>query len=83
MSERGLICAWVLDGSGGGRALDWDGVRAWKPEDAPMWIHLDYAQGDSQEWLAGEAALPPVIRCAAMVVLGGVQIGLFRKLGWF
>lgn len=66
MSDGGLICAWVLDGGGGGRALDWDGVRSWKPEDGPMWIHLDYAAGDSQEWLAGDAALPPVIRQALL-----------------
>ena len=34
MSEQdGLLYAFVLDGHGGGRALDWAGIRAWQPAD--------------------------------------------------
>ncbi len=66
MAETGLICAWLLDGAGGGRALDWEGVRAWTPEEGPLWVHLDYAKDDSQAWLADDANLPPVIRQALL-----------------
>ena len=38
---NGLLFAYVLDGQGGGRELDWEGIRAWSPEDGVLWVHLD------------------------------------------
>lgn len=49
--EQGLITAYVLDGHGGGRELEWQVVRAWKPADGFLWVHLDYTRPAAQAWL--------------------------------
>jgi zinc transporter len=62
MSEQfGLIAAWVLDGKGGGRELDWAGLRAYRPEDGPLWLHLNRTMTQAQTWLAMEAGLDEVV----------------------
>ena len=65
-AEDGLLHAFVLDGAGGGLAIDWDGVMRWKPDDGILWIHLDYSAEDSQKWLAMESGLDPVVREALL-----------------
>ncbi len=40
-NDRGLICAYFLDGQGGGTAPDWTGVETWAPEQGVLWMHLD------------------------------------------
>jgi hypothetical protein len=32
-SEDGLICAFVLDGQGSGKELDWTGIGHWKRDE--------------------------------------------------
>lgn len=54
---EGLICAYLLDGKGGGRRLDWDGVRAWKPADGVVWIHLDRTAPGARRWIEDESGL--------------------------
>ena len=49
--EDGLLYAYVLDGRGGGRALDWDGIRSWKAEDGVLWIHLDRTRPGAERWV--------------------------------
>ncbi|MDA0703608.1 MAG: zinc transporter ZntB [Proteobacteria bacterium] len=53
----GLICAYLLDGKGGGRRLDWDEVRAWKPEEGMVWIHLDRTAPGARRWIEEESGL--------------------------
>nr|HEX4313080.1 CorA family divalent cation transporter [Kofleriaceae bacterium] len=48
----GLTHAFVLDGAGGGRALDWAGVDAWTPDDGVLWLNLDYSLSDGARWIA-------------------------------
>ncbi len=48
----GLQHAVVLDGKGGGRALDWAGVAAWTPDDGVLWLNLDYSLADAERWIA-------------------------------
>lgn len=58
-SETPLLFARVLDGRGGGRPLDWDGVQAWKPG-APgevIWIHLCRNVAGTYEWLQEVAGI--------------------------
>lgn len=63
MSENdGLICAYLLDGRGGGSELDWPRIRGWKPEDGVLWIHLDRTGAEAQRWLRQVSGLDPVIR---------------------
>jgi zinc transporter len=58
----GLVHALVLDGRGGGEALDWDGVERWRPEHGVLWIHLDYAATDAEAWLGMRSGLDAVTR---------------------
>ncbi len=57
----GLVFACVLDGRGGGRQLDWDGVRAWEPSDGLLWVHLDRTREPVQRWLRSESGLEAVV----------------------
>lgn len=52
-----LIFAYILDGNGGGTAIDWKGVGDWRYEEGPLWIHLDYSNDDVREWLQTESKL--------------------------
>lgn len=62
----GLVHAFVLDGRGGGEALDWDGVERWKPDDGVLWIGLDYTATDAQSWLGMRSGLDPIVREALL-----------------
>lgn len=62
MSEDdGLIHAFVLDGKGGGQALDWAGVRTWRREHGVLWLHLDRAAPEARAWLTEESGLESVL----------------------
>ncbi len=61
MRDKSLICAYSLDGNGGGRALDWKEINAWSPSDGDLWVHLDYKSKKTKEWLKHEAKLDPII----------------------
>ena len=56
----GLICAYLLDGNGGGKSLDWVGVRAWTPGDGLLWVHLDRLSEIARGWLLDESGISPV-----------------------
>jgi zinc transporter len=48
----GLVDAWLLDGQGGGRELNWDEVTDCKPDAREwLWIHLDYSKPTAQQWM--------------------------------
>ena len=49
MNNDGLIAAYILDGTGGGKHLGWDGIAAWKPEQGILWVHLDYSNPKTEE----------------------------------
>lgn len=62
MSEnQGFVSAFILDGQGGGQAMDFDGVRAWTPENGTLWVHLNYTCEDVQDWLYNGSGVDPVI----------------------
>src|SRR6185503_18934274 len=60
-SESGLADALLLDGKGGARRLDWASVEAWKPDDGPLWLHLDYSTPDAAAWLQQKSGIDPVV----------------------
>ncbi len=55
--EDGLLFGCVLDGRGGARLIDWDGVNAWKEKDGPLWLHLERNSARVQSWLRTESGL--------------------------
>ncbi len=59
--NSGLVFAFALDGSGGGRDLNLDGVKKWRPEDGTLWIHLDYTGNAAKDWLCDDSGIDPVI----------------------
>jgi len=48
-----LLFARVLDGKGGGRAIDWAGIQQWQPEPGGkvLWMHLCRSVPGVYEWL--------------------------------
>lgn len=62
----GLLYAYLLDGRGGGRSLDWAGVRGWSAADGCLWVHLERSAPQSQDWLRHEAGLEP-LACEALL----------------
>lgn len=64
-----LICAYLLDGEGGGRPLDWPEIRQWKPEDGVLWVHLDRKGAETRRWLAEDSGVDPIV-CHALLEEG-------------
>lgn len=58
--------AFHCDGRGGGRALDWNGIRAWEPGAGWLWLHLDRTDAASQEWLRQDSGLSTLV-CEALL----------------
>lgn len=55
------IFAWQLDGQGGARAIDND-ARIDKHQ--PCWLHLNYTNEESADWLSASPLLPNTVRDA-------------------
>jgi zinc transporter len=56
-SNDGLIFAYLLDGNGGGIAVDWEGIKKWNPDMGTLWIHVDYTNEKVEKWLRSESHL--------------------------
>jgi zinc transporter len=63
----GLICAYLLDGHGSGRLLDWHEVQCWAPDTGVLWVHLDRSDENMRRWLRTESGLEPLM-CDALLV---------------
>jgi len=55
--NKGLIFAYILDGKGGGTAVDWKGIKEWNPDMGTLWIHVDYTNEEVKKWLRSESNL--------------------------
>ena len=55
-----FLHSFVLDGHGGGKAIDAAAIEQWSPEDGVLWIHFDVADPHVAGWLATEAGLPEI-----------------------
>ncbi|HTR54179.1 MAG TPA: zinc transporter ZntB [Kofleriaceae bacterium] len=64
--ETGLLHAYLLDGAGGARALDWDGIARWSPNDGILWINLDYSVADTEQWLRERSGIDPLALAALL-----------------
>ncbi|MCB2084054.1 MAG: zinc transporter ZntB [Sphingomonadaceae bacterium] len=55
-----LLFARVLDGQGGGRVIDWQGVQDWAPRTPGevLWIHLCRNRSGVYEWLQQVVGVP-------------------------
>jgi zinc transporter len=57
----GLICAYLLDGRGGGTVMDWTQIDGWQPSDGVLWVHLNRTGEESAKWLRDRAGIAPSI----------------------
>lgn len=48
----------LLDGQGGAQSLTPEQLDAWTPEQGLLWLHLDYTDAPSRDWLEQESDLP-------------------------
>ncbi|WP_303395056.1 CorA family divalent cation transporter, partial [Salmonella enterica] len=55
------VIAWLLDGHGGVKPLQDDAVI---DKDPPCWLHLNYANPESAQWLTETPLLPNLVRDA-------------------
>ncbi len=55
-AQKGLICAVLFDGRGGGREVGWDAVAAWRPGAGTLWVHLDFRDPDAMAWVRANVA---------------------------
>lgn len=56
--SNGLICAWILDGQGGGRPVGWEQVSAFQPSGSSwLWLHFDYSSPQVHQWLFEQSGL--------------------------
>ncbi|MBA3453465.1 MAG: zinc transporter ZntB [Deltaproteobacteria bacterium] len=61
-TESGLLHAFLLDGKGGAKSLDWAGIAAWTAADGVLWLNLDYGLPDAAAWLEQSSGIDPVYR---------------------
>jgi zinc transporter len=58
MNEKdALVFAYLLDGKGGGSALDWEAIDSWGPDHGLLWIHLDLKVHQTRAWLENKSGL--------------------------
>ncbi|WHI45731.1 CorA family divalent cation transporter [Microbulbifer sp. VAAF005] len=55
--ETGLVYAVLLDRKGSGRELSWTEVQSWQPSQGLLWLHFDYANSKTVEWLQQHSGL--------------------------
>lgn len=50
-NDNGLIFAYLLDGHGGGKKVNWQEIKSWQETDGLLWVHLDCANQSVKKWL--------------------------------
>lgn len=63
-SDAGLVFAFILDGRGSGKNVDWQGVETWDPSVGLLWTHFDYSDEKVQDWLINKSGFPEIVRDA-------------------
>ncbi|MEJ7600347.1 MAG: zinc transporter ZntB [Kofleriaceae bacterium] len=58
-TASGFLHAFVLDGKGGARSIDWAGVESWTASDGDLWLALDYSIADAAAWLETRSGIDP------------------------
>ena len=52
-----LVFAYLLDGKGGGKAVDMHDMESWNSDHGLLWIHLDSKNQEAQAWLEKKSGL--------------------------
>ncbi|WP_199917104.1 zinc transporter ZntB [Parazoarcus communis] len=59
--EDGLVCAYLQWPDGRWQAVDWDGVRAWRPGDGLLWMHFNRSAEATRSWLHEGSGLDALV----------------------
>ena len=59
-TEEGLVSAYLLDGEGGGRKLDWAEVTAWTQDQGVLWVHLDRGVERATDWVRNDTGIDEI-----------------------
>ena len=55
-----FLYAYLLDGQGGGKLLDYSAIKEWTADDGKLWLHFDVSEQATARWIAKESGLPDV-----------------------
>ena len=58
-SDKGLVCAYRLDGHGGGIPLGPQDLE--KNHDGLIWVHLDFSHPRGRDWILNRSELDPLV----------------------
>ena len=58
--------ALILDGRGGARELTGEQIMQWHPSDGVLWLHFDYTEPGTEQWLRENAGLSDLIADALL-----------------
>jgi len=64
--SNGLTHAYLLDGAGSARKLDWNEVERWHPSMGKLWLHLLYTDPAVQDWMQNRCGLDTIITQALL-----------------
>lgn len=59
--QDGLICAYDLDGKGGGTPLDWSQIGTSPEPGRFRWVHVDFSHSNARNWLRNDSGIEPSI----------------------
>jgi len=65
-AASGLVCAYQLDGRGGGRPIDWEVIATPIERGKPRWIHVDFTNPNARAWVRDSAGIATVIADALL-----------------
>ena len=84
-SLDGLLHAYVIQADGAGRQLSPDQVASWNRKDGLLWLHFDFRQEATFDWLSRQSGLPELavevltvdqLRPRSLSMSGGVLVAL-------
>ena len=55
-----LVYAYLLDGKGSGKILDWPAIDNWDSSQGLLWIHLDSKIPEARIWLENKSGLSQI-----------------------
>jgi len=65
-NEEGLIYAYLLDGTGGGRRIEMAEIESWTPGQGVLWVHFDYTSEVARRWIRNRAGVEELVADALL-----------------
>ncbi len=63
-----FVHAFLLDGSGAGRAVEPEHIEEWTPDQALLWVHIDMNWAASRKWLRDREDVDEIVENALLAV---------------